>query len=376
MIVFSSILLLSYFIFIIWLTDGLRKNSSDTKFEAMSSLPSVSLIVSARNEQENIDNLCKCLLDQKYPTDNLEFIIVNDRSTDNTKALLIKWQKQISNLKIINLKHTPVGWAPKKWALNQAISASKNEIIIQTDADCIFNENWLMTMVQPFADSNTGFVSGPAPLIHSNELINSMFEIESLSMDAFFGGAIKKGIPLSCTGRNMGFRKEAFNQVGGYQDISDQISGDDDLLLQKFALSPNWDIEFVKDPDSVVESNAPGSLESLVSQRLRFASKGFKYYDLPTTSQIKLILPYIFFCNLLVMICTIIFTIQTEFVLLLPLILKALSDGLITLVLFSEINRKWSFTGFSVMSILHPFYVVVFALIAPFTQINWKNDYA
>jgi len=374
LIVFSSILLLSYFILIIWLTDGLRKNSNEEKIEATSNLPFVTVIVSARNEQDNIDNLCTCLQDQKFPTDNLEIIIVNDRSTDNTPALLKKWENQISNLNVITVKDTPVGWAPKKWALNQAISASKNEILIQTDADCIFSENWLRAMVQPFADSNTGFVSGPAPLIHSNKLINSMFEMESLSMDAFFGGAIKRRIPISCTGRNMGFRKDAFNQVGGYQDISDQISGDDDLLLQKFALSSNWDIEFVNNPDSVVKSLAPDSLESFISQRMRFASKGFKYYNLPTTSQIKLILPYIFFCNLLVMICTIKFTIQAEFVWLLPLIMKILSDGWITIVFYSNINKRWTFKEFAIMSILHPFYVVIFALIAPFTQINWKNE--
>ena len=374
MIVFSSILLLSYFILIIWLTDGLRKNSNDEKIEITSNLPFVTVIVAARNEQDNIDKLCTCLQNQKYPTDNLEIIIVNDRSTDNTHALLKKWENQISNLKVITIKDTPVGWAPKKWALNQAISASKNEILIQTDADCIFSENWLIAMVQPFADSNTGFVSGPAPLIHSNKLINSLFEMESLSMDAFFGGAIKRRIPISCTGRNMGFRKDAFNQVGGYQDISDQISGDDDLLLQKFALSSNWDIEFVNNLDSIVKSLAPDSLESFISQRMRFASKGFKYYNLPTTSQIKLILPYIFFCNLLVMICTIKFTIQGDFVWLLPLIMKILSDGWITIVFYNNIKRRWALKGFTIMSILHPFYVVIFALIAPFTQINWKNE--
>ena len=64
------------------------------------------------------------------------------------------------------------------------------------------------------------------------------------------------------------------------------------------------------------------------------------------------------------MICTIKFTIQAEFVLLLPLIMKILSDGWITIVFYSNINRRWTFKGFAIMSILHPFYVVIFALIA------------
>lgn len=373
MIVFAVLLMISYCMLFIWLTDGLRKNNPSSTFDSKADLPGVSVVISARNEENNIDTLCKSLSMLNYPHENLEIIIVNDRSTDNTAISLKSWEEKVDNLNVIQIKHTPIGWAPKKWALNEAISKSKYDIILQTDADCQFGENWINSMVQPFANSQTGFVSGPAPLTHANALINSMTEMESLSMDAFFAGVIRRGIPMSCTGRNMGFRKIAFNQVGGYQDISDQISGDDDLLLQKIASGSNWSVEFVANPSAIVESPAPDSLETFILQRLRFASKGFKYYGLPTTAQIKMFLPYLFISNAIVMISITQFISGSDFVWVLPFIFKIFADGLITLIFYNEISRKWSITGFSIMSLLHPFYVVIFAVIAPFSQLKWKD---
>ena len=87
MIVLSILISISYCVFFIWLAEGLRK-SSKLKIPHVDQLPSVSIIIAARNEEENLPTLLKNLTKQSYPLDKLEVIIVNDRSTDRTEEIL------------------------------------------------------------------------------------------------------------------------------------------------------------------------------------------------------------------------------------------------------------------------------------------------
>ena len=128
MIILSVIISISYCIFFIWLTEGLRKTSYQT-IPHLNELPTVSIIISARNEQKNIANLLTSLAQLTYPKDKLEIIIVNDRSSDKTAEMLKIAENEFPKISVIHIKETPLGWAPKKWALQQAIEKSKYEII-------------------------------------------------------------------------------------------------------------------------------------------------------------------------------------------------------------------------------------------------------
>ena len=63
----------------------------------------VSIIISARNEEKNIPYLLDCLMNQNYPLNKYEVIIVNDRSSDNSKEMLKTYQSKYDNLKIVNI---------------------------------------------------------------------------------------------------------------------------------------------------------------------------------------------------------------------------------------------------------------------------------
>ena len=75
-----------------------------------------------------------------------------------------------------------------------------------------------------------------------------------MSIDAVSAATMSHGIALSCTGRNIAFRKTAFIEIGGYDEIQDQISGDDDLLMQKISLSKRWAIDFMCNENYISES--------------------------------------------------------------------------------------------------------------------------
>jgi cellulose synthase/poly-beta-1,6-N-acetylglucosamine synthase-like glycosyltransferase len=372
MILLSILVLLCYCIFFIWLTEGLRK----TKYKTIphtDELPLVSIIISARNEEKSIPALLESLLSLTYPKEKLEIIIVNDRSSDKTHQLLTLAEKEISYLHIIHINETPMDWAPKKWALQQAIDKSNYDIILQTDADCIFNPDWIQVMVSSFVNPTMGFISGPAPIRYNNSFFDQFALMDSLSIDAISSSAIKQGIPLSCTGRNISFRKTAFLDINGYDGIQDQISGDDDLLMQKMSLSKKWEMDFICNHRAIVNSPGPNTIEELVYQRLRFASKGINYYQLETNQPTRVILPFLYIINIFTVISISAFLSTLNGLWLIPFMIKLAGDALITLTFFNQLNIKWSPRAFFILEIIHPFYVVIFGAYAPFHKIKWKN---
>ena len=373
MIYFLFILIsLIYAGFILWLTDGIRNLSSPTENEYI--YPETTVIVSARNEENNISNLVNALVNQSYPKELLQLIIINDRSTDQTAEILTNYEREIDNLTIVTIQETPAGWAPKKWALNTAINTVTTEIILQTDADCIPHNDWVKCMVQPFSSSEVGFVSGPAPLTNKSTLIDSLYELDSLAQDAFSAGGFSQGMVFSCTGRNIGYSKQAFDDVSGYENVSHFISGDDDLLLHKITGDPSYKAQFVLSKESVVESPPPSSLEQFIHQRLRFASKGFSYYNIKTSASLRVVLHFLYVTNLVALLSLFNFTETSHFYWMWPWIIKTMVDGIITYVFYHSIGRKWSLGTMTLLSLIHPLYIVTFGILGPFSTFEWKLD--
>jgi chlorobactene glucosyltransferase len=111
-------------------------------------LPFVSIIVPARNEQDNIERCLHSLLAQNYP--NFEVIVVNDSSTDKTMEIVRDVKNRITNqigeikslhmdrLKIITVTEKPEKWTGKTWASEQGYSHSTGDILLFTDADTYY----------------------------------------------------------------------------------------------------------------------------------------------------------------------------------------------------------------------------------------------
>ena len=95
--------------------------------------PRVSLIMTACNEENSIENAIKEKLNDDYP--NLEFILVEDRSTDKTPQIADKLAAENPGLKVIHVKELPEGWLGKVNALNQGVKTAGGEWLIFSDAD-------------------------------------------------------------------------------------------------------------------------------------------------------------------------------------------------------------------------------------------------
>ena len=278
MLLIAHIILFIYLIYFIWIIEPFFKKKEKKKIKG--TFPFVSIIISAKNETKNITNLLNGLLTQKYPKNSYEIIIANDKSTDSTLNKLNTFKKIYEQIKIIDIQKTPQDWGSKKWALNQCIESSNGDIILQTDADCSHQQNWIIKMVEPFSNQNVGFVCGPSYIGFDPTFWNEILKLESVAQESFTYANSKRKFYLSCTARNIAFRKNIFNEIEGYKDIEHIESGDDDLLLHKVVIQTDTKISYIANEESLVSSKAPNTIKSFYLQRLRYASKGLLYYKI------------------------------------------------------------------------------------------------
>lgn len=107
--------------------------------------PSVSIIIPALNEEENIEEALGSVLALDY--EPLEIIVVNDRSTDATGAILERMARQYPRLIVLHIDHLPSGWLGKSHALHCGAERADGELLLFTDADVTLEPSTLKRAV-------------------------------------------------------------------------------------------------------------------------------------------------------------------------------------------------------------------------------------
>ncbi|RPI62278.1 MAG: glycosyltransferase, partial [Planctomycetaceae bacterium] len=120
--------------------------------------PMVSVVLAAKDEEENIGACVRTMLDQDYP--NFEMIVVNDRSGDRTAEIVQEIAAGDARLKLINIESLPEGWCGKNNAMQTGIAASKGKWVCMIDADCRqLSRRTLSVAVQYAEDTKADFLS-------------------------------------------------------------------------------------------------------------------------------------------------------------------------------------------------------------------------
>lgn len=259
------------------------------KTKAAPPYPTVSVVVAARNEAENISTCLESLLAQDYPVEKYEIILADDHSQDGTAELAegayYTYTKIASEenpedcrafpaFQVICLaeKKTPGG---KKAALSAAVSAANGTVVCATDADCVVPKTWLRAMTGCFGDQ-TAFVSGPVRFRSNGGWFQDAQALESAGLVMLGGGGIAAKAPHLCNGGNLAYRRDAFYAVGGYADDLDTASGDDMFLLEKMKRA-GYGVAFAKTPAAIIETAAEPTLRGFWRQRLRWAGKNSRF---------------------------------------------------------------------------------------------------
>ena len=327
--------------------------------------PKVSIVIAMRNEESEIKRLIAALKKQIYPTDALEFILVNDHSTDATLALL--GQATMDNLQIVNMLE---GESGKKNAIAKAVQIAKGEIILASDADCIFTPNWVQTMVSYFADEQIHLVSGPVNFHKQNGIFQSFQALEFASLIGSGAGAIGMENAIFCNGANMAYRKAIFLEVNDFENDK-AVSGDDVFLLHSIKAKYPKAIAFAKDEDALVTTEGVQNIAGFINQRKRWAAKSSSYKDLASIYTSFLVL----FTNLIGVFLIGLLFFDTDYLnyFIYYFGIKFLVDLSLLLPVLSFFKRKDLIKWIFPFELVYSFYIVLIVILSFTNSFEWKG---
>lgn len=238
----------------------------------------ISVIVCAKNEEENVKNFLPLLLEQDYY--DFEIVLIDDASSDETLDYFEILEKEHANVKLVKVENNEAFWGNKKYALTLGIKAAKNEYLLFTDADCYpTSKHWILNMSSQFTMHKTIILGYGAYEKIPNSFLNKIIRFETLLTATQYFAWAKIGKPYMGVGRNLAYKREEFFKVNGFIDHMKIRSGDDDLFINQAASKANTTICYL--PDSFTYSKPKTSFKEWFAQKRRHVStaKNYKLFD-------------------------------------------------------------------------------------------------
>lgn len=372
---FISCLLLA--VTYVWLihfyVKGWLKTPQQNLDKSVKATEAFTIVISVRNEEYNIENCLNSILKQNYPKELFEIIVINDFSTDNTLQKIKKYENDVQLIKLS--EHLPkerANYPNKKMAITMAVAKAKNELILCADGDCIYGENWILSIEQFYKKYKKDFVAAPVDYIYNKTWMFNFLEMDLAAMMGVTAGSIGQKKPVMASGANMMFTKAMFYEVNGYEGNEDIPSGDDVFLMQKIFLKNEKAVGFVKNTEAIASTEAPKTFSEFLNQRIRWTSKSTNMID----NNVKTILVFnylfyvVLFLNLFVLpffnIAFLVFGIVM-------MVLKLIIDTLFFTNILAFFNKskllKWMFP----IEIIHIVYVSLMGILALVGTYKWKG---
>ena len=213
---------------------GLRRLEHLARLPPRSSnaAPLVSFVIAARDEARGIEAAARSLLAQRYPA--LEFVAVDDRSTDGTGPLLDRLAREDGRLRVIHVAELPSGWLGKNHALAIGAAAARGEWLLFTDADIVMQPE-AVSLAVAFAEARGLDHVAALPEFRLPGALLQAFATAFASWGAAMLRPWKIRDPKSWRFGGVGafnlVRTRAYAKAGGHTAI--RLRPDDDLKLGK-----------------------------------------------------------------------------------------------------------------------------------------------
>lgn len=189
------------------------------------SLPFISILIAARNEEKNIISCLKSLELLDYPKNKLEIIIGNDQSTDRTAELVAEFSKNKNYFKTIEITENLGNAKAKANVLAHLFNESIGQILFVTDADIQVKPTWVKSILPYFNNSNVGIVSGTT-VVNGTTLFGKMQSIDWLYFSGLLTAFENLGLKSTAVGNNMALTKKAYDATGGYPQFNFSVTED------------------------------------------------------------------------------------------------------------------------------------------------------
>jgi cellulose synthase/poly-beta-1,6-N-acetylglucosamine synthase-like glycosyltransferase len=225
--------------------------------------PTVTVIVAAYNEEQDIGEKLQNLASCDYPPDHVQIIVASDGSDDDTEDIVRAHAR--TNERVCLLALPRVG---KAGALNAAIEAAEGEILVFSDANSLFDPDALRALVRPFADPEVGAVAGDQRYIRSADT-GAVAEAEERywNLDRWLKLAgSRAGNVTSATGAIHAIRRELVDPVP--EGVTD------DFFLSTGAIVHGRRLVFA--PDAITREPVAASASAEFGRKTRIVARGLR----------------------------------------------------------------------------------------------------
>lgn len=327
----------------------------------------VSIVICARNEDDNLTEFLPKILTQDYK--DFEVIVVNDCSFDNTENVIDEFVKVFPNLRKANIKEDEYYKHGKKFAMLVGIKAAKFNQVLLTDADCYpASDQWLKQMASGFS-SQKEIVLGYGAYEKRKGFLNKLIRFDTFIIATQYLSAAIKNKPYMGVGRNLAYTKELFFKEKGFSRHYHIISGDDDLFVNQAANNVNVNVCTHK--DAITYSKAKKTFKEWRLQKARHLTTSPIYRK---TSKLKIAFSYLSQYYFYLSLIALSFSIKT--LLLIPIIfcLKIIIQLLILNRASKKLNEKDLLWGSFIYELVLLFIYPIFHLTKLFYKPNnWTN---
>ncbi len=325
-------------------------------------LPSISVIVAARDEEENILDCLISLYKLEYDADKIEIIMVDDNSSDGTNKIISDFIKDKKKFKLIKSGKEIGQLKGKTNALANALEIATGEVIFTTDADCTVKPTWAKTLASYYTE-DVGAVFGYTHQSGEKPFF-AMQGVDSIYLLTGAAGAINMNAPMSCIGNNMSYRREAYDAIGGYESIPFSVT-EDFRMLKAIAGLKKYKLVYPVDINSLVTTKPCDDLKTLYRQRKRWSIGG-----LENELSGVIMMTSAYFANLVLFLTPFFFNKWVAALLLIRLI----ADWLFIRPIYKRLNLKFKIYKLLVFEIYYVTYSMIIPPVLLFSRkVVWKG---
>jgi cellulose synthase/poly-beta-1,6-N-acetylglucosamine synthase-like glycosyltransferase len=329
---------------------------------------SISVVIAARNEKENIVRLLEALHRQTYSRNYFEVIVVDDFSTDKTSESVKPFLNDTFHLMQPN---SIAAQSSKKKAIESGIQKAKGELIVVTDADCIPQQEWLQTIVSIYKKTNSVFIAAPVKLKSYPTLLSIFQSLDFITLQGITAASVTANTHNMCNGANLAYLRSAFFEVGGFSGIDKLASGDDMLLMYKIWKKYPKKLSYLKSEQAIVETEPMLTWKDFFQQRIRWSSKAGYYKDWRISSVLFFV--YLFNCLFFVLLIACFFDSYYWYVLAFYLLGKIIIEIPFVYSVARFYKAQKLLLYFPFLQPLHIIYTVVVGLVSQFGTYQWKG---
>lgn len=343
------------------------------KFKPKKNYPSkdngISIIIAIRNGEKSLINTINDLKKQDYKGE-MEFILVDDESTDRTKEIILNIASEDGRFKYYSSLDGSKDLKNKKRALDVGISNAVYNYLLFTDVDCSIPSAWASTMCSYFNGGHDYLVGSSFTKYDKNLNYVSKFQRTDFLLLMIACRALAFfGYPLASSGQNQGFTKILYKKVGGFGKINSFI-GDDTAFLQ-YCNKKGAKSCFVDNSKAQITSRQESKINKLLLQRARWVSDANKIWKINKRFFIMLISIFGFY--LFLPICLLISDVNI-YLIISMLLFKILLEYLLFLLGAKFFFIKLHFTHFIIWEIFYTPYIITIGIMSYLIRFfTWKG---